>query len=63
MFILTIKSPDGDVTVSHHATYSEVVDQIRNTADPDGYYDDMGSGSTQYNLSQEGWEFQYEEVE
>lgn len=52
---------DGPV-VTLHPDHTAMLDHIRATYDPSGYYADQGSGSLQNLLSSEGYEFNYREV-
>lgn len=61
---LTTADPSaGGPVVTRHATYDEVIDHIRATYDPGGYYADKGSGSLQNYLRGEGYEFDYRELD
>ncbi len=48
--------------VTLHPDHNHMLDHIRATYDPSGYYADEGSGSLQNLLSSEGYEFNYREV-
>lgn len=48
--------------VTVHPDFDAVLEYIRRTYDPSGYYADEGSGSLQNYLSGEGYSFHYAEV-
>jgi len=52
---------DG-LVVTLHPSFDAMLDHIRATYDPSGYYDGDGSGSLQNMLAGEGYEFNYREV-
>ncbi|SIH33704.1 Uncharacterised protein [Mycobacteroides abscessus subsp. abscessus] len=53
--------PSSHVVTVHH-DFDNVMEYIRATYDPSGYYADEGSGSLQNYLSGEGYSFHYSEV-
>ena len=60
---LTTDDPNVDEPViTLHPTFDEVLDHIRATYDPSGYYADEGSGSLQNLLAGEGYEFNYRQI-
>lgn len=62
-FELTTKDVNLDERViTLHPTFDALIDHIRATYDPSGYYDGEGSGSLQNLLQGEGYEFHYREI-
>lgn len=48
--------------ITLHSTFDEVINHIRATYDPSGYYAHEGSGSLQNMLAGEGYEFDYRQI-
>lgn len=53
-----VTMPSGEV-LTLHASFDAVLNHIRATYDPSGYYADEGSGSLQNYLQGEGYAFHY----
>ncbi len=51
-----------ELVITFHPTFDDVINHIRATYDPSGYYDGEGSGSLQNMLSGEGYEFNYRQI-
>lgn len=52
----------GERLVTVHRDFDEMIRYMRHTYDPDGYYEDEGSGSWQNYKHVEGYRFDYQEV-
>lgn len=60
---LTATDPNVDApVVSVHDTYDELLSHIRRTYDPNGRFEDEGSGSIKNYLGYEGYRFDYCEI-
>jgi len=62
-FELTTKDVNlDDLVITLHPTFDDLINHIRATYDPSGYYDGEGSGSLQNMLEGEGYEFNYRKI-